>query len=168
MYIELGKVVGVWGVKGWIKLHSFSRNRIDIANYQNWWLQKKNDDPVLYEVLNCRVQGQGIVAQLSGINDPDIGLTLNGQRILVKEADLPKLPEGEYYWQQLIGLMVSNVEQEIGKISSILETGANDVLIIKCDDKSEVLIPYINHDVVKEIDTAKGTMLVDWDPSFLE
>ncbi len=168
MYIELGKIVGVWGVKGWVKLHSYSRNRIDIANYSNWWLQKKNDDPVLFKVLNCREQGQGVAAQLNGINDPDQAMMLNGHRILVKETDLPKLPEGEYYWQQLIGLMVSNTEQEIGKISSILETGANDVLIINRQDNSEVLIPYINNDVVKNIDTEKGTMLVDWDPSVLE
>ncbi|MBX2848541.1 MAG: ribosome maturation factor RimM [Acidiferrobacterales bacterium] len=168
MYIELGKVVGVWGVKGWIKLHSYSRNRIDIANYQNWWLQKKKDDPVLFEQLNCREQGQGIVAQLKGINDPDQGMALNGHRILIKETDLPKLPEGEYYWRQLIGLLVSNAEQEIGEIASILETGANDVLVIKRGDKSEVLIPYINNDVVKKVDIEKGTMLVDWDPSYLE
>ena len=167
MYIELGKVVGTWGVKGWIKLHSFSRNRIDIANYPNWWLQNKNDDPVLYEVLNCREQGQGIAAQLKGVDDPDQAMTLNGQRILVKETDLPKLPEGEYYWQQLIGLMVSNSEQEIGKISSILETGANDVLVIKQKGKPDVLIPYIK-DVVKTVDLSHSTMLVDWDPSFLE
>ena len=105
MYIELGKVVGTWGVKGWIKLHSYSRNRIDIANYSNWWLQNKKDDPVLFEVLNCREQGQGIAAQLKGVDDPDQAMTLNGQRILVKETDLPKLPEGEYYWQQLLSLI---------------------------------------------------------------
>ena len=167
MYIELGKVVGIWGVKGWIKLHSYSRNRIDIANYQNWWLQQKKDDPVSFEVLNCREQGQGIAAQLKGINDPDQAMALNGQRILIKETDLPELPEGEFYWQQLIGLLVSNAHQEIGKISSILETGANDVLVIKQVDSSEVLIPYIN-DVVKQVDLEKGTMQVDWDPAFLD
>lgn len=167
MYIELGKVVGVWGVKGWIKLHSYSRNRIDIANYSNWWLQNKKDDPVLFELLNCREQGQGIAAQLKGISDPDQAKVLNGHRILVKETDLPKLPEGEYYWQQLIGLMVSNTEQEIGKVSSMLETGANDVLVIKRKDQSDVLIPYIK-DVVTNIDIEKGTMLVDWDPAYLD
>lgn len=167
MYIELGKVVGVWGVKGWIKLHSYTRNRIGIADYPNWWLQNKQGDPVLFEVLNCREQGPGIVAQLKGINDPDQGMALNGHRILVKETDLPKLPEGEFYWRELIGLLVSNAEQEIGKVSSILETGANDVLIIKREDKSEVLIPYIN-EVVINVDIEKGTMLVDWDPAYLD
>lgn len=167
MYVELGKIVGVWGVKGWIKLHSYSRNRIDIANYPNWWLQNKATDPVLIEVLACRKQGQGIVAKLAGIDDCDQAMALNGQRILVKQTDLPKLPEGKYYWQQLIGLTVANAEQAIGEITSILETGANDVLVVQRQDKSEVLIPHIDS-VVKEVDLDNGSMLVDWDPSYLE
>jgi len=169
VYIELGKVVGVWGVKGWIKLHSYTRNRTDISHYSNWWLQsnKQSDNHTLYEVLNCREQGQGIVAQLDGINDRDQAMALNGQRIFVKEADLPTLPEGEYYWQQLIGLSVSNNEQEFGVVDAILETGANDVLVIKQNDDADVLIPYIDS-VVQKIDLKQGSMLVDWDPALLE
>lgn len=167
VYIELGKVVGVWGVKGWIKLHSYTRNRADISNYFNWWLQSsKNDNHTLFKVLNCREQGQGVVAQLDGVTDRDQAMALNGQRIFVKEAELPELPEGEFYWQQLIGLTVSNNEQAIGVIDSILETGANDVLVIKQDDAADVLVPYIDS-VVQQVDIAQGTMLVDWDPAYL-
>jgi len=168
MYVELGKIVGVWGVKGWIKLHSYTRNRADIGDYPNWWLQgnKKNDAPVLYQLRSCREQGQGVVAQLDDVNDRDQAMALSGQRILVKEADLPELPDGEFYWRQLIGLMVSNEQQVIGAIDSILETGANDVLVVKRDGDVDVLIPYID-DVVKQVDIELGTMLVDWDPNFL-
>jgi len=171
MYLELGKIVGVWGVKGWIKLHSYCRNRADIGNYTTWWLQTpssfKNSigNPESIKVLTCREQGQGIVAQLEGINDRDQAMALSGQVILIKETDLPDLPAGKYYWQQLIGLNVVNAQKNIGKVVSIFETGANDVLIIKGDDKLEVLVPYID-DVVKSVDLEKSEMLIDWDPDY--
>jgi len=170
MYVELGKVVGVWGVKGWIKLHSYTRNRADIAQYATWYLQapRKKGDPVAFDVINCREQGQGIVAQLEGVIDRDQAMAMNGQKILVKQTDLPTLPEGEYYWQQLIGLEVSNDRAVIGVVKSILETGANDVLVVKQTQqgKPDVLIPYTK-EAVLSVDLERGTMQVDWDPSYL-
>ena len=160
-FVELGQIVGVWGVKGWIKLHSYTRNRADIADYPIWWLQskRKNDDLNAVNVLNCREQGQGIVAQLEGVNDRDQAQVLRGLSILVKQADMPKLLDGEYYWQELIGLAVSNEFKKIGVVSSILETGANDVLVVKQEvkqigdnaDLPDVLIPYTPQ-VVKQVD----------------
>lgn len=171
MYVELGKLVGVWGVKGWVKLHSYTRNRADISKYKTWYLQKprSKDEPTPINVLNCREQGQGIVAQFEGVNDRDVAQSMSGQVILVKQSDLPKLPDGEYYWQQLIGLSVSNDDGPIGTVGSILETGANDVLVCKRAEKGspEVLIPY-TEDVVLSIDLETGSMLVNWDPSFLD
>lgn len=173
MNVELGKIVGVWGVKGWVKLHSYTRNRADISQYKTWYIQppraKNNDDVKAITVLNCREQGPGVAAQLEGVTDRDQAMALNGYRILVNQADLPELPEGEFYWQQLIGLSVSNEQLPIGTIASIMETGANDVLVCKNahEGKSDVLIPY-NQEVVKEVDLEQGTMIVDWDPAYLE
>ena len=196
MEVELGKVVGVWGVKGWIKLHSFTRNRADIAQYKTWWLKPANLQRMAGEsskateaqfisvkVLSCKEQGKGIVAQIDGVNDPDHALTLNGHSIWVKQADLPALPTGQFYWQQLIGLRVSNkMSLELGTIESILETGANDVLVIKAIEGSkvaegsqvaegskgtEILVPYAD-EFIEEIDIEQGTMIVDWDPSYLD
>lgn len=170
VYVELGKIVGVWGVKGWVKLHSYTRNRADIAQYKMWYLaQPRNKDSASpIEVLNCREQGQGIVAQLQGVSDRDQAMSMVGQIILIDQADLPALPEGEFYWQQLIGLTVRNSDQAIGRIDSILETGANDVLVVKQIDNSQpdVLIPYTEQAVL-EVNIADGTMLVDWDPAYL-
>ncbi len=170
MYVELGKLVGVWGVKGWVKLHSYTRNRADISQYKVWYLQKPRSkvEPVPIEVLNCREQGQGIVAQLEGVDDRDQAAAMSGQVIFVKQSDLPKLPEGEFYWQQLIGLTVSSSEAVIGRIDSILETGANDVLVCNNveEGKADVLIPYTD-EIILEVDVNAGTMLVDWDPNFL-
>ena len=170
MYVELGQLVGVWGVKGWLKLHSYTRNRADIAQYTTWYLQepRKKGEPVAINVLNCREQGQGIVAQLEGVDDRDQAMAMNGQKIFVKQEDLPELPAGEYYWQQLIGLEVVNDDGRIGVVASILETGANDVLVIEQADKdqADVLIPYTDHAVLN-VDLEQGVMTVDWDPSYL-
>ena len=170
MYVELGKIVGVWGVKGWIKLHSYTRNRVDIAQYSTWYLQepRKKAEPVAIDVINCREQAQGIVAQLDGVVDRDQAMAMSGQKIFVKKSDLPELPEGEFYWQQLIGLTVKNEAAVIGTVQSILETGANDVLVCKNTEqgKADVLIPYTD-EAVLEIDVEAGTILVDWDPAFL-
>ena len=170
MYVELGKLVGVWGVKGWVKLHSYTRNRADISQYKTWYLQnpRSKSDPTPIKVLQCREQGQGMVVQFDGVNDRDQAMAMSGQMIFVKQSDLPDLPEGEFYWQQLIGLTVKNETAIIGEVSSILETGANDVFVCKNaqQGKADVLIPY-NDEVVLEIDIEAATMLVDWDPDFL-
>lgn len=175
MYVELGKIVGVWGVRGWVKLHSYTRHREDISNYTTWWLQsKQSDKPVSYKILNCRQQGQGIVAQIEGLNDREQAQALNGQIILVDKKDLPRLPNGQFYWQQLIGLTAKNLEgEDMGQVESILETGANDVLVLERQladaeqDTQEVLIPYVD-EVVKNVDLENGTMTVDWDLSYLD
>jgi 16S rRNA processing protein RimM len=170
VYVELGKLVGVWGVKGWVKLHSYTRNRADISQYKIWYLQKprSKSDPAPIKVLNCREQGQGMVVQFDGVTDRDQAAAMSGQIIFVKQSDLPELPEGEFYWQQLIGLTVKNDKVIIGDVDSILETGADDVFVCKNVEKgkADVLIPY-NNEVVLKIDIEAGTMLVDWDPSFL-
>lgn len=171
MDIELGKIIGVWGVKGWVKLHSYTRYRADISKYKTWWLKTPTGDieaATEYKVLNCREQGKGVVAQLHGVTAPEQAMALNGKSIWVAESELPELPSGQYYWQQLIGLSVSNEESIVlGTVDSILETGANDVLILKSPSGDEVLIPYVDQ-VVREVDVVRGTLLVDWSQSYLE
>ncbi|GAA6138614.1 ribosome maturation factor RimM [Arenicella sp. 4NH20-0111] len=173
MYVELGKIVGVWGVKGWVKLHSYTRNRPDIAVYKTWYLSRHKKGPgsdatvQAVDVIQCREQAKGIVAQLDSIVDRDQALAMSGLGIWVKQSDLPKLPDGQFYWQQLIGLTVSNEEAEIGVIKSILETGANDVLVCFSSSRNtEILIPY-NDEVVVGVDLEAGSMKVTWDPDFL-
>lgn len=172
--VELGKIVGVWGVKGWVKLHSYTRERADIALYKDWLLTDGRQTPETFKVTECRVQGQGVVAKLEGIDDRNQAELLIGRKILVAQQDLPALPEGEFYWSQLIGLdVVGKGGDRIGTLDSIIETGANDVLVVKqvatTDEQSErpdVLIPYLS-EVVLEVDLQEKTMLVDWDPAYL-
>lgn len=174
MYVELGKIVGVWGVKGWVKLHSYTRNRVDIAQYKTWYLSRhkkgpeKDNQAAVKNVLQCREQAKGIVALFESIDDRDQAALLSGFGIWVKESDLPDLPDGEYYWQQLIGLQVVSQSKKIGEVNSILETGANDVLVCKAveEGQPEILIPYTD-EVVQHIDLIEGSITVDWDPECL-
>jgi 16S rRNA processing protein RimM len=189
-FLVLGKIVGAWGVKGWLKVFSYTRQKNDIADYDHWYLRPKKQglrksaskanterDSDLYKVKVCRSQGQGIVAQLEGIENRDQAEALNGFELLVKTDQLPKLEQGEFYWHQLIGLSVVQVDDQnsgddaaavvLGKVRSMLETGANDVLIIRADEqKEDILIPYIKDDVVKKVDIEQGQIVVDWDPDY--
>ena len=175
MLIEVGKVVGVWGVKGWIKLHSYTRERSDIGRYSPWSLAPRQiagdkHQADAFDVTQCRAQGRGMVAKLSGIDTREAAESLNGRIIYIERSQLPALPEGEFYWQDLIGLEVLNsAGQSFGRVKSMLETGANDVVVVTPPAEQsgpDVLIPYVD-EVILEIDLEQGKMRVDWDPSYL-
>jgi 16S rRNA processing protein RimM len=163
--IKLGKISGVFGVKGWIKVYSHTSPREGITNYSPWVLKGRGDDQVV-DVLQGQPQGKTIVARLDGVDDRNKAETLIGLDIYVQREQLNSLPAGEYYWSDLEGLKVYNLADEyLGIVDYLIETGANDVLIVKGDDNQEYLIPYIGH-VVQTVDLQAGKMLVDWEKDF--
>jgi len=175
--VELGKIVGVWGVKGWLKIFSYTRNRQDIGRYDEWLLvsqriksPQSSSDWHHVKVKNCRTQGQNIVAQVEGVDDRDHAHSMIGQKIFIQRSQLPELPEGEYYWMQLIGLTVVTTQGELlGTVTSMLETGANDVFVVTDspeNNKQERLIPHID-EVVVEVDLTEQRLTVDWDKDYL-
>jgi 16S rRNA processing protein RimM len=106
-----------------------------------------------------------VVAQIDGIVDRDQALTLMGWDVYISHEQLPAPDEGEYYWIDLIGLDVENLEGiQLGKVGSLFETGANDVLLIK--GERERAIPFLQGQTVMSIDLAAGKMIVDWDADF--
>lgn len=174
--VVAGKVTSVYGVKGWVKVHSYTDPPENIFNFSPWFLisaeGKSSQDPVVID--NYRMHGKGLVAHIKGVDDRDMAALLCQRMITVEMGDLPALPEGEYYWQQLTGLRVfSSYKAQkpvlLGSISGLMETGANDILVVSaCDgsiDQRERLLPYVDVYVLK-VDLAAGTMLVDWDPEF--
>ena len=162
--IELGKVSGVWGVRGAIKVYAYTREREGIAQYKNWVLQSAGGVNRHYEVIQCKKQGQSMVATLKGVDDRDLAESLQGFRILVPLQDMPVLPDGEYYWRQLVGLEVVTLEGVVlGVVDHLLETGANDVIVLKGD--KERLIPYTPETVLK-VDVGGKKIIVDWDEDF--
>jgi 16S rRNA processing protein RimM len=103
---------------------------------------------------------------LEGCDDRDAAAALMGQQIAILRSQLPSPEAGEYYWADLVGLLVSNTEGvALGRVDSLLETGANDVLVV-VQDGVERLIPFVQGQFVKDINLEEGRMLVDWDPDF--
>ena len=168
-YILLGEISGVSGVKGWVKVFSHTNPRLKITEYKQWHLQKKGEDWYTVKLLNGRAQGKNIVAQLEGINFRDQAEALKGTQIAIHKDQLEALPDNEYYWKDLIGLMVETTEGvELGKIDWIFNTGSNNVLIVKEQnkEKTERLVPFLMDDVIISIDLENNQMVVDWDPDF--
>jgi len=162
--IVVGKIAGVFGVQGWCKIFSHTSPRKNILQYSPWYL-KRNGEWQLTKLKQGRPQGKSIVAQLEGINDRDVAAALNGTEIAIMQSQLPDLAQDEYYWSDLIGSEVETVTGvSLGKVTEMMETGANDVLIVKGDQ--ERLIPFLQPDVVTEVDVKAGLIKVDWDPEF--
>ena len=163
--VLLGKINGLFGVKGWVKVFSYTQPRHKIVEYKNWYLG--DDQSHHIEVEQGQAHKSGVIAKLKGIDDRDLAVTLVNQKIWVASDQLETLPEGEYYWFQLIGLkVVDSDNQPIGEVKDLIETGANDVLIVRADSKTEYLIPYLQGQVVKSIDLDEKRMMVDWDVNY--
>jgi 16S rRNA processing protein RimM len=164
-YITLGHVNGVFGLQGWVKVFSHTRPRDAIFQYGAWHLGREGGDRRVLELKQGRVQGKGLVAKLQDVSDPDAASALVGWQIQVPRDQLPGTEAGEYYWADLIGLRVVNLDGEsLGTVAYLVETGANDVLVT--DGERERLIPLLFDRVVKEVDLESGEMRVDWDPEF--
>jgi len=154
--ILIGKVSGCFGVKGWLKVFSYSNPRENITSYGTWIV---ND--VVYKSVESKKNGKLIVAKLNGIDDKDLALTMIGQKIEIEKEQLHELDNDQYYWHDLVGLEVTNKQGvNFGTIKSLLETGAHDVVIINGD--RERIVPYIMHQTIIDVNLEKNSMLVDW------
>ena len=163
-HINVGKISGVFGIKGWVKVFSFTDPRENILTYSPWLL-KKNDETKTVTIVDGQLQGKTIVAQLSDVSDRDQAASLMGWDVFITQDQLPKAAKNEYYWSDLIGLSVETIEGvQLGIIDSLLETGANDVIIVQ--GERERVIPFLQGQTIISIDLAVGRMIVDWDPEF--
>ena len=161
----VGKIVGLSGLRGEVKLESYTEPRTRIFSYQPWLLKSGSGEAEI-SGSRGREQGKGVVATLPGIEDRDAAVPLVGTEIWVRRSALPRSKKGEYYWADLEGLEVATVEgAELGRVSHLIATGANDVLVVN-DGKRERLIPFVLDDYVREVDFDAGRITVDWDPEF--
>ena len=159
----MGQVSGVFGIKGWVRVFDYSRERGAILVHRRWLLRQGEK---WQEVagLDGRRQGKGVVAHLDGCDDRDQALTLIGMDVAVDPQWLELPQAGEYFWYQLEGLEVINLAGEsLGRVDHLIETGANDVLVLSGD--RERLIPY-GPDVIRQVDLETGQIEVDWDKHF--
>jgi len=167
--VIVGKISAPAGVKGWLKVHSFTRPAAQILRYRRWLLAGRRDgDWRAFQVTAAREQPPKLLAKLAGVDDRNTVESLAGRWIAVAPAQLEALPPGEYYWSDLIGLAVVNRDGiELGVVDHLLETGANDVLVVRQERRpgaraQELLLPWSPHAIV-EVDVAAGRLRVDWD-----
>ena len=164
-FLNAGQISGVFGVKGWVKVFSYTEPRENILRYTPWLL-RKNSQIREIQVISGQRQGSSVVAELEGVMDRDTAMALMGSEILIRKQQLPKPKAGEYYWADLVGLEVeTEAGIKLGKVDHLLETGANDVLVV-LDGKTERLIPFLQKQTILKIDLDCGLMVVDWDPDF--
>ncbi|MCS2610862.1 ribosome maturation factor RimM [Halomonas dongshanensis] len=169
-HVVLGKLTSPYGVKGWMKVYSFTSPMDSILDYPEWWV-RQGDTLKRFPVVQGRRQGKGLVVQLDGVDDRDQAELLSQAEILLEKAELPALSDAEYYWHQLEGLAVFTRQGAyLGRVEYLFETGANDVMVVRGDaeaiDRRERLLPFLPDDVIDEIDLETGRMVVDWDPEF--
>lgn len=171
--ISVGRLTGVFGIKGWVKVKSFTEPELQILDYSPWWLKTQHGVKSV-EIDDAQRHANGLVVHIKGIDDRDQAAALTPVDIAVEKALLPNLEEGEFYWHELIGLtVVSDFEgasYHLGVVEQMLETGANDVLVVKATtdsvDDRERLVPYVPDMYVMRVDIDNAEIRVEWDPAF--
>lgn len=163
-WVVLGRVSGLFGLQGWVRVFSHTEPREGIARYNPVFLQRKGEwQP--FKIEAGRVHGAGVVLKFIDFDDRDQAATLVQSDIAVHRAQLPPPRPGEYYWADLEGLRVVTLGGvELGVVDHLLATGANDVLVVK--GERERLLPFVQGQVIVEIDFEQRLLRVDWDPDF--
>ena len=157
-------MVGAHGVRGGVKVDSFTDPPDALLDYCPWILCHQGTERVVR--VRALLRRGRTAASIDGIDDRDAAAALTGAEIFVDRAQLPAPGAGEYYWVDLEGLRVANVDGvELGRVDRVFATGANDVLVV-ANHGRERLIPFLQGDVVKSVDVDGGRMIVDWDAEF--
>lgn len=155
----MGRVVAPYAVKGWLKLQTFTEYQDGLLDYEIWRVGRDGNWRD-YRVLDGKVHGQYLLASLEGVTDRDAAEALMGMDVAVLREEMPEAEEDEYYWDELIGLDVENIQGEaLGRVSGLLETGANDVLQVQGERMR--LIPFVEA-YIQSVDLEAGKIVVDW------
>jgi 16S rRNA processing protein RimM len=157
--VVMGRVSAPYGVKGWVKVHSYTEAADSLLDFPVWWL---GDGKAWREsrVVEAALHGGSIVARLGESGDRNAAQALQGLQIAVPRSSLPQAEQGEYYWLDLVGLrVIGQAGAELGVVESVIETGANDVLEVKGEAKH--LIPFVS-DYIVDVDLKNGLIRADW------
>jgi 16S rRNA processing protein RimM len=164
--ILLGRICGLYGIRGWVKVFSHTEPREGILDYRPWLLSTRDGGWERWEVAEGRRHGPTVVARLEGVEDRTTAEAFVGREIAVPAEALPPTAPGEYYWAELIGLEVRNgAGVALGRVTGLMETGAHDVLVVRGADR-ERLIPFVEEAVVRVVDLKGGRIVVDWEPDY--
>lgn len=166
-----GTITGAYGIKGWVKVHALTDPVTNFLSFGHWSIQRRKQmEPI--EFVDGKLHGKGLIAKIAGIDDRTEAEKLRGLEVWVPETQLPALEDGEFYWHQLEGLRVwcdhEGDRLLLGVVDHMLETGANDVMVLRsCEgsiDDRERLIPFVEGSVVNEVNADSGEIFVSWHP----
>ncbi|GEA52810.1 ribosome maturation factor RimM [Vibrio inusitatus NBRC 102082] len=169
--IVVGKLGATYGIRGWLKVHSFTDDAENIFGYSPWFLNQKGTW-VECKVESWKRHNKGYVCKLEGLDVREDAHLLTNLEISVTPSSLPELSEEEFYWRELFGMKVVTTKgYDLGEVSDMLETGSNDVLVVKANLKDafgqkERLIPFLEEQVIIKVDREAQRIEVDWDPAF--
>jgi 16S rRNA processing protein RimM len=162
--VILGRLNGLYGTRGSIKVFSWTEPREAICGYPVW-LVRHRERWQAYRLMSGRRHGRTVVAQLQGIDDRTAAARLLGAEIGVARDALPQPAPGEFYWVDLVDLeVVTEQGIRLGRVERLFATGANDVLVVVGD--RERWLPFVHDDVIRSVDIGGGVIEVDWDPDF--
>ena len=163
----VGYVSGAYGIHGWVRIRPYSVDADALLAAKTWWLDK----PGLHDVdsLQVKIHGEDVVAQLMGVSGRDAAESLKGATVQISRSHFPALSDDEYYWLDLIGLEVENLQGErLGVVNNLMDNGAHPILRVQVpevveQEKSprELLIPFVDQ-FVKTVDQAAKKITVDW------
>lgn len=167
-FIPVGKISGVFGVRGSVKVFSYTEPRDNILNYKPLFL-KRQGQWLEIDISGGQLQGKAVVMSIKNVNDRDQAQPLIGGELAIRREQLQAADEDEFYWADLIGLTVINTDDVvIGKVDHLLETGANDVLVVMQEgSNAQQLIPFVMDEFVLNVDLAKQQIQVDWQTDYL-
>ena len=162
--VTIGNIGQAYGVKGWVKINSFTEPKLNILNYETWAL-KYADGFEAITIIEAKAHGKGIIAHIEGCNDRTQAQQYTGLELVISRDQLPALEEGEYYIADFEGMAVQTEQGvSLGTVDYVMETGANDVLVIR--GEKQRLIPFVEDHYIKNIDAQARIITVDWDPEF--
>lgn len=163
-------VSGAYGLKGWVRLKTYSNEASVLLYAKCWWLDKPELHDV--EVLAVRTQGEDVVAQIMGIADREAAENCRGVTVQIRRAHFPPLEDNEFYWVDLIGHAVVNLRGELlGNVIGLIDNGAHPILrvadAVAADAKKpeEILIPFVDH-FVPNVDQSEKKITVDWERDY--
>jgi 16S rRNA processing protein RimM len=160
--VVLGRLADPYGLRGWLKLYVFADDPEAWAEMPAWWIGSEGGSWREIGLKSLKNHGDGVVVLLEGVDDRTAAEAMKGFLVGAPREALPQTDEDEFYWADLIGLEVINsVGERLGKVAGLLETGANDVLRVVADDKTERLLPFVAA-VVLSVDKEAGLIRVEW------
>ena len=164
--VVMGRVASAHGIKGWVKIQPYTEYLDSLLDYKAWWIGSEQGPWQEVKVLECEAHNKTLAALLPNCPDRNASEKLKGLLIAVPRDSLPKQPDDEYYWSDLIGLSVVNeAGVTLGLVKQLLETGANQVLMVQ-GDSGEILIPFVAT-AIKQVDVKNNTIRVDWSADYL-